>query len=36
MTGFDNKVLHLRADPPYGNGDIVVSIQIDFTGSAGA
>jgi hypothetical protein len=36
MTGYDKKVLHLRADPPYPAGPITVSVQIDFTGSAGA
>lgn len=36
MTGFDKKVLHLRSDPPYTTPTVTVSIQIDFTGSAGA
>lgn len=35
MTGYDKKVLHLRADPPYPAPTITVSVQIDFTGSAG-
>lgn len=35
MTGFDKKVIHFRADPPFTSGDITVTVQIDFTGSAG-
>jgi hypothetical protein len=35
MTGYDHKVLHLRWDPPYATDSVNISVQVDFTGSAG-
>ncbi len=35
MTGYDHKMLHLRWDPPYNAEAANVSVEVDFTGSAG-
>lgn len=36
MTGFDGKVAHFRAEAGAGAaGNVTITIQIDFTGSAG-
>jgi hypothetical protein len=35
MTGYEHKALHVRAEAPFSAPSITITVEIDFTGSAG-